>query len=753
MFHRNLLLLLLITKLGVCLAVEELLVEVEVNAIASHHYALVLLDEDKLLLNRDSWRVLHIIEPQIQPLLYKGINYLPINYYQEAKYKLNRQTMQLHLILPAKAFASTHIAKQFHQLQVTEPAPSLQLGYDIFYNVVDLEQFATGYFTAQASGNYNSFTSDMVIREVPQQNKAVRLKTYWEHDTAKTMLNYIVGDTESVAGTWGRPALYGGVQIKTDFDLQPAFSPYPAHLASGQAILPSTLDLYFDNLRLRSMQVDPGPFSIEYSPPIIGAGNVRLVTTDLLGREHVTSLPFYTSTRLLAPSLREYALDVGFIRNNYGLNSNDYGQWMFTYTDAMGVTPTFTREWRVEVLKRQQTVGVSGTWLVRPSGGILYATIAGSHADRAGVMAMVGFNHHKKYFNANLRTQVFSAEFRQLGDKPETAPTRIVTQASAGISRKAMGSLNFTVAQQINRQEADSLSLNLGYSRALNKKLHLNLVATQTLEETDHWFVFANFTYALGKNQTATASLTATQSEAGLSSSISRSMPTDVGYGYQLQATETTNMEKLRSRFDYQNRYGIYSLQYNRINGLDALRANVRGSLSYIKQQLNITKPIDSSFALVEVPELPGVDIYLNNRHLATTNHDGYALLPSLNPYAENVIALHSEQLPLNIDTRAMKQIIVPPRRSGIFAKFAIEKSPAALLSLHLDDGKPVPAGAVVKLKDQSFPVAYDGEVYITGLETINHLLASWGGQQCEALIAFDSSKGPLQSLGPQPCQ
>ena len=48
-----------------------------------------------------------------------------------------------------------------------------------------------------------------------------------------------------------------------------------------------------------------------------GAGQIEVVTRDLLGRETTVTQDFYASDQLLLPGLNDYALNAGFLRKNY----------------------------------------------------------------------------------------------------------------------------------------------------------------------------------------------------------------------------------------------------------------------------------------------------------------------------------------------------------------------------------------------------------------------------------------------------
>ena len=70
------------------------------------------------------------------------------------------------------------------------------------------------------------------------------------------------------------------------------------------------------------------------------------------------------SDTLLRKDLHDFALESGAVRDNYGINSNDYGRAFFSATDRVGVSDEFTRELRIEWLRDQQTIGASGAWLI-----------------------------------------------------------------------------------------------------------------------------------------------------------------------------------------------------------------------------------------------------------------------------------------------------------------------------------------------------------------------------------------------------
>ncbi len=105
----------------------------------------------------------------------------------------------------------------------------------------------------------------------------------------------------------------------------PYFITFPLPTIGGQAALPSTVQLYVNGLLKETQQVPPGPFSIPAMPVVTGPGTATIVVQDMLGREQVISSSFYASSDLLKSGLDDYSFSAGKLRDNYGVDSNDYG--------------------------------------------------------------------------------------------------------------------------------------------------------------------------------------------------------------------------------------------------------------------------------------------------------------------------------------------------------------------------------------------------------------------------------------------
>src|SRR5690606_30254055 len=130
---------------------------------------------------------------------------------------------------------------------------------------------------------------------------------------------------------------------------QPGFISVSRPAMQGEAALPSTLELYVNDVLRLKRDVPSGPFSIQDMPVVSGQGEARLVVTDLLGREQVIVAPYYASPRLLDAGLKAYSYEIGAIRENYGVASNNYGRALAVGTFRRGMSNRWTAEIRSEL--------------------------------------------------------------------------------------------------------------------------------------------------------------------------------------------------------------------------------------------------------------------------------------------------------------------------------------------------------------------------------------------------------------------
>lgn len=177
---------------------------------------------------------------------------------------------------------------------------------------------------------------------------------YRRYDTTLTgtdeneVLSWSAGDVVSDALSWSSSVRMGGISFGRDFTLRPDLITYPLPAFSGEAAVPSTVDVFINGYRTGSTSLQPGPFTLTNLPYVNGSGDAVLVTTDALGRQVSTTLPFYVASELLRPGLSDGAFTLGSLRRDYGIDSFSYGPAAASGSYRYGINQYWTLESHAE---------------------------------------------------------------------------------------------------------------------------------------------------------------------------------------------------------------------------------------------------------------------------------------------------------------------------------------------------------------------------------------------------------------------
>jgi outer membrane usher protein len=323
-----------------------------------------------------------------------------------------------------------------------------------------------------------------------------------------------------------------------------------------------------------------------------------------------------------------------------------------------------------------------------------------------------------------------------------------------GINLGSAGSLSLAYVQQSYRilpaQRTLSLthSLNLGSSGALN----LTLSRVQSVSSSTSAYLL--YVLPFGERRSATLSSLGGSGEGAVKNemvaSLMQSPPVGPGSGYRLSASSLGNYD---ANWRQQLSAADLDLQAARNGGSSGQSAYLSGALTLLDGKIGATRSVTGSFAVVDVAGLPGVPVYVENQLVTRTDASGKALLFNLRPYEANRISIAPEELPLDTAIASGSTVMAPPFRSGVVARFPVERVRSATLRLVTPDGKPLPAGASVTIGGASFPVVLDGMVYITGYDRGMSGDARWAGTQCRFRIEAPVSNEPLPDLGAVTCE
>ena len=621
------------------------------------------------------------------------------------------------------------------------------------------EQDLSGLFEAGVFGPYGVLTNSSAMNLSSASTTTpslVRLDTTWFLDNPAKMTSLRLGDSITRTGEWGRPVRFGGIQYGTDFATRPGFITFPLQAASGVAALPSVVDVFVNGNRVGEQPVKPGPFSITNIPPVTGQGEIQMVVKDAIGREQVITQPFYASAQLLRPGLEDFSYQAGFLRNDYGLASNDYGPAFGSALYRRGITDRLTLEGAAEATPGIGAGGIVADYLVDDIAVLTAGGAASGGAAGPGALGLLGLQHIDRRFSVSARATWTTAQFRQVGLPEGELPPQRVVAADASYQTGRYGIFSFAWVDQVFRDRPRAGLVAGTYTITAGRLGFISVSLSYETTQPHSTTALLTLTVPLGAMTSATFGAQRTRNARGseqseLSAGVQQSLPVGEGWGYRLFAT---NHHNLQAGVSAQNNVGTYTLEAARLNDENFLRAGIAGGIGLVGGHPFLARQLDTSFAMVRVADFPNVTIYQDNQPVGRTDQSGLAVLPRLRAYDRNPVSVELDDLPADARLDGNKLVAVPYARSGLLLDFPVVRERGVLLQIVLDDGEPLPPSSVVEIEGRAeeFPVAYHGEVYLTGLGAKNRLRATYGGQSCDLELDVPPTVEAVQKLGPVVC-
>jgi outer membrane usher protein len=428
-----------------------------------------------------------------------------------------------------------------------------------------------------------------------------------------------------------------------------------------------------------------------------------------------------------------------------------------------GLTDNFTLEAHAEYLAGDaHAAGLNAAWGVGRL-GILNVTAAnGGDAAGSGWLSGVGFEHRGAHVSVVMNSLWASNDFDQVGESLDTTMRmrqRSLAQGSVGLGR--FGSLSTAYVRETYRSSPAQQTLGLTHSVSLGRAGTLNLSISRThtapqltIPAQDSTSAYLIYVFALDGRHTA--SLTGVGGSGSgappgeVIAGFAESPPAGPGSGYRLSASSAGNYDA-----DWRQQFSGADVEVEaaRNQGTEGRSATASGAMTWLDGELNTTRSVSGSFAMVDVAGLADVPVYVENQLTTHTDASGRALLYNLRPYEANRISIEPEDLPLDTAIAASSTTMAPPYRSGVVARFPVQRIKSATFRLVTDDGRPVPVGARVTLLGTTFPVVLDGFVYVTGYDHGMSADAAWPGGSCVFRLEPPPDDEPIPDLGTIRCR
>ena len=583
----------------------------------------------------------------------------------------------------------------------------------------------------------------------------VRYDTAWTRSDPATASVFQVGDGITSALNWSRPVRFAGVQWRSDFSLRPDLVTFPLPALGGSAAVPSAVDLYVNNVRRASVDVPSGPFVLNQAPGITGAGQATLVTRDALGRTVTTALPLYIDARMLAAGLDSYGVEAGFVRRRYGLASFDYASrpagsasWRHGASDALTVE-----------LHGEATSGLAnggGGALVRlGQAGVLSGSLSLSAGRDAGRQLSAGYQWIRPDLAIDAQLTQRTAGYADLAAREGSPAPRRLARVTLSLPFAPGQNLALSYIGLRAAGASESRIGALTWLWSAGRQVSLNFSAYRDFARPSSRGAFLSLNLALDDRLTVSALGGSQGGEPYRNLQALRPADYAGGWGWGVQDGRSGDLRFRQAQGQFLGSAGqltalVQDTAGRRVASLDAL-----GALVWMDGSLQPARRIYDGFALVSTDGVAGVPVLHENRPIGRTDAGGHLLVPDLNAYQSNRLAIDSLSLPADTRVETVARDVVPQARSGVLARFPLSRYAAASIVLVDETGRPLPPGTRVHHAEsgEESIVGYDGLTFVTGLRERNRLDVEGDGWRCG--VAFDYRRpadGSLPRIGPLAC-
>jgi len=587
----------------------------------------------------------------------------------------------------------------------------------------------------------------------------LRYDTTWRFTDEQRLLTYEAGDLVTGALPWTSSVRVGGLQLSRDFGARPDLVTYPLPAFAGEAAVPTSLDLFINGYKSSTTALQPGPYTLTNVPFINGAGEAVVVTTDALGRQVSTTLPFYVTSSLLQQGLTDFSVAAGSLRRNYAVEDFGYGAGVASASVRHGVSDSFTLESHLETAQSLVLGGLGGSMRLGTFGVVNAALAQSRFAGEQGQQIALGYQYNSQRIGLSYQRLQRHGQYADLSrvDRPEMQLSRRSEQATLSLNLERYGSLG---AGYFDVRAADGTRtrlLNLSWSKSLWGNSSVYLSANREIGDSQ-WAVQAQLVMPFDFGGTLAVSMERGKDGEDLQRvNYSRAVPAAGGVGYNLGYASGGDRDAYRQADvtwrlqSVQLQAGVYGS-----SGQMTRWADASGSLVWMDAGVFAANRIDDAFVVVSTSGYADVPVRYENQEIGRTDRDGHLLVPYSSGYYRGKYEIDPMDLPPDVLADQVEQRLAVRRGSGYLLEFPLKRVLAASIELVDGNRQPLKLGSSVVHQPGGGQavVGWDGLVYLENLAPHNRLQVTLPeGGQCQVAFDLPETHGSIPLIGPLECR
>jgi outer membrane usher protein len=701
----------------------------------------------------------------------KSENLIALSILPGLSWHLDQKTQTLYVRVPNDRLLPTVLLLDEGERptgrRTIESGTGVTLNYDMVGTFAGSHNGASGLLDLVAFSPRGVASSGLLVRAgaVPSgtgTSTAIRLDSTYQFADANTLRRYSVGDFITGGLAWTRPVRLAGAQIRSDFSMRPDLVTFPLPSVSGSAAVHSVVNVLTNGNSVLSQEISPGPFEIQQLPMVTGAGTISLTVTNALGQQMNVTQPFYASSALLAPRLQTFSAQVGAVRRNWGLVSNDYGTFAGIANYRRGLSSMVTMEGSAEATPGTVMAGGGVVVNVGNLAALNVAAAGSTGSEGTGMQFSAGIQRIGRVFSLGASAIIADRNFRDVAAMNGDPVPRQQLNANGGLSLRTFGSVGVAYAGIDGDISANPIEPSITSTRRAHilsasysvQVHHMSIYATEfrDLANAGSGGLQVGLTIPFGRKNSSVSVGGASDGSGQVQVQRPAARIGDWGYQAYVSAGDTQH-EFVQGQ--YKSHLGLFTGGVDINGGETTLRVESQGALSRVDGGLFPSNTIYDSFAIVDTAPMAHVHVLQENCDVGRTNSAGRLLVPDMRSFDLNHLAIEPTDIPPDATIEVTTREVRPQDRSGVVIKFPMKISHGALLKLVDEAGVPVPVGSTVKLRGIGVvvPVGYDGDAYVEDLNPHNEIdVERPDGRRCSVAFNYQPMHGEIPSIGPLRC-
>jgi len=701
--------------------------------------------------------------------VFAGEPHLRLSSLQDVLLDVDSRELTISITLKPDAFGSQNFSLSTKApLRVTVPNRSnAQWNYRVGYEDISgqssahtLENLVRAWSRGWLFQYQDSYASDL------PEHRYVRQSTSLIYDLIESMQRFVAGDIIALSGELGTTRNLAGLGFSRVFDTQPSFVSNPTASFLGSVSFPSTAEIYVDGVRVGTQRINPGNYQFNNLDYYGGLHNTQIIIRDPYGGRQVLSRSYYFTDQLLKAGLQDYSYNIGAERHNVGVVSNDYSGTAWSAFHRYGWSDRLTVGLRGDGNSEAYSagpvaaVGLGGFGLL----GGAYSVRRNTELDLTGDAWLARYSFDSRYWSARAQIRESDRAYSvSSADPTSLALPHRDALIGVGYNSADWGNLSYNVTRTSLHDGSFRNANTLGYSISLKGALQLFATVSRVRQDTgDGWegFVGASLSWGSGHNASVTRQRTIDAGDFD-TVEVSKSAPEGEGYGYRVAWNRTGDGSTLEPFAQLNTRSWIFTADASaKTSGDPAAGERVgvaaAGAVVFAGGEWALTRPVQSSFAVVKVAELEGVRVYRNNQEAGRTDARGLYVIPTVTSYAYNSISIEPQDIPLDYQIGALAQTVVPPLGAGVLARFDLKPIRAyeGTLKARMPKGETTVEHVSISLssgeRSVSFVTGYGGEFYLDNAEPGDYQATfALAGAACRFVLRLPQSSATLTKLDP----